>query len=151
MRSGVLVSRAMMKTALLAIAFVLTQFAQILEAGQTQTSASLQGLVIKLGTSQPVTRARVTLSEIDGESETAATTDGGGKFAFPNVQPGRYRLSATRDGYLRTEYGQQSPARLAGQPITLGEKATGQGFDLRQARPVIGFKCLRVQWGGPLR
>src|SRR6185436_14473010 len=46
---------------------------------------------------------------------------GGGKFVFQNVQPGRYRLFAARDGYVRAEYGQRGPSS-PGTALTLTSK-----------------------------
>src|SRR5215813_4956643 len=76
-----------------------------------QETAVIEGNVTKIGTAQPVARARVTLTT-DGRPAVTmtVTTDGGGKFLFQNVQPGRYRLYAVRDGYLRAEYGQPGPS-----------------------------------------
>src|SRR2546425_458379 len=84
-----------------------------------QSTASLEGFVIKLGTSTPLVRARVTLRS-DGFSAGAqtVTTDASGKFAFKNLPPGRYRVMANRDGYIPAEYGQRSRG-AQGTPITL--------------------------------
>ncbi|MBI2149229.1 MAG: carboxypeptidase regulatory-like domain-containing protein [Acidobacteria bacterium] len=86
-----------------------------------QTSASIEGGVVKLGTSEPIARARVVITKADVQSNSQTfTTDGTGKFVFRNLQPGRYRLFATRDGYVRGEYGQKSGNRQ-GTPIALGD------------------------------
>ena len=50
-----------------------------------------------------------------------ATTDGGGKFVFQNVRPGRYRLVAARDGFVQSEYGQRGPG-LTGTPLNVAAK-----------------------------
>ncbi len=44
--------------------------------------------------------------------------DGDGKFAFRGLAAGQYRISATRDGYVGSEYGQRGP-NGSGTPLTL--------------------------------
>src|SRR5262249_13031682 len=82
--------------------------------------ASIQGFVVKLGTGEPLAKAVVTLSRFNGgRGQTlSATTASGGQFAFQNLEAGQYRLTATRNGYVKTEYGARSPNR-PGLPLTL--------------------------------
>src|SRR5215510_13151673 len=99
-----------MSSILFSVAFFLTQ---------SSGTASLEGIVIRTGTSTPISRARVTLSITQGSAATlTAITDAGGKFVFPAVQPGQYRLIANREGYIDAEYGQRGP-NWPGTPITL--------------------------------
>jgi hypothetical protein len=81
---------------------------------------SIQGFVVKLGTGEPVAKAVVTVSLFNGgrNQSYSATTTSGGQFAFQNLEPGQYRLSATRNGYVRSEYGARGPNR-PGLPVTL--------------------------------
>src|SRR5262249_35285439 len=105
-----------MKSLLLALSFLLIQ------QPQSQETGVIQGFVTRIGTGDPVARAKVTLTT-DGRPAVSmsATTDGGGKFVITNVQPGRYRLFATRDGYVRAEYGQSGPS-LPGTPLNVAAK-----------------------------
>jgi hypothetical protein len=66
-------------------------------------SSSIQGVVLNAGTSVPLSKAIV---EILGDDNSApplhtTTTEGNGRFLIPNVRPGRYRLVASRPGYVR--------------------------------------------------
>src|SRR5262252_2661759 len=74
-----------------------------------QDLGSIEGYVVIAGTSTPVIRSRVELRNEDGlaNNSQSAITDAGGKFVFQNLQPGRYRVSAVRDGYMPAQYGQR--------------------------------------------
>lgn len=81
--------------------------------------AAISGLVVKMGSGEPVAKARVTLSAYEGRGASyQATTIAGGQFVFQNLEPGKYRLSVTRGGYVRMEYGARSPNR-PGLPINV--------------------------------
>src|SRR5437773_40094 len=63
----------------------------------------LQGIVVKKGTNEPLSKATV---ELRRDQDNAAvlnklTTEDDGRFLFANVAPGRYRLTVTRRGYVR--------------------------------------------------
>ena len=76
-------------------------------------------MVLKLGTTEAIPRAKVTLGQPgSGNVSQAVTADDGGKFVFRNVAPGQYRLTATRDGYVPAEFGQRGPG-ASGVQITL--------------------------------
>jgi hypothetical protein len=87
-----------MKAGLLAVAFLL------LQGVQAQAPGSIEGVVIRLGTSTPVARARVSIAN------SQIVTDENGRFAFRNLQPGRYRLFASHNAYVPAQYGQRSPS-----------------------------------------
>jgi hypothetical protein len=76
--------------------------------------ASLQGLVVRAGTANGVSKAIVELRLVDDTTAapylTTTLIDGG--FSFHNLKPGRYRLSASRNGYV---------SNGAGSTITLTE------------------------------
>ena len=90
--------------------------------------ATVEGVVVKLGTREPLSGARVQLErerdeirvdqspdQLGGapplpESHFAATTGPDGRFAIEHVPPGSYRLYAFQSGgYVPAEYGQHSP------------------------------------------
>ena len=81
-------------------------------SAQQPRAASLEGFVTRAGTGEPIRKAIVTLNQTRGAAllqPYTTTTGADGSFAFPDLQPGEYRLVATRDGYLRSEYGQAKP------------------------------------------
>src|SRR5436853_3062088 len=76
-----------------------------------QDRGSITGFIVKMGTGDPVSKAVVTISAFNGgrAQSFSATTGPTGQFVFQNLDPGQYRLSATRSGYVRMEYGARSP------------------------------------------
>src|SRR5258706_15335669 len=87
-----------------------------------QQKASVEGYVLRVGTNEPVARARVTITRSSGAdavpvqlnaSSTIApvTTDSQGHFLFPDLSPGSYSLVAQRNGFARQAYGERAPGR----------------------------------------
>ena len=70
---------------------------------------------------------------------TKTTTDRDGKFYFPGIRPGTYRIIATRDGYIHTEYGQRQTGG-SGLPILLspGQKMSGIHIDMLPGGVISG-------------
>lgn len=64
---------------------------------------SLQGVVTRDGSSDPVAGARILVTSADGISTpaTLARTDRDGRFVVPGLPVGRYRIVVERDGYVR--------------------------------------------------
>jgi len=84
-------------------------------AATTTTGSFIQGVVLRTGSTTPVSGARVVLKR-DGQSgrsefDYGTFTSSDGHFEFKDVTPGRYRLSATQNGYVVSEYGQKRPNR----------------------------------------
>ncbi len=74
--------------------------------------ASIEGYVVRSGTGEPLSKARVVLRPAQGRHPVfGAVTDAGGRFVLSNIEPGNYRLYTERDGYVDQQYGQVSPAR----------------------------------------
>jgi hypothetical protein len=133
---------------------LLVGFAMLLATvavSQQPGTAGFEGTIVKFGTGEPVSKVRL---ELQGGSETiATTTESDGKFYFPNLPPGTYRILARRDGYWPAEYGQRW-VDGPGQPITLtagqrvrdiqivmtkGAVITGRVTD-RAGRPLVGAR-----------
>src|ERR1017187_2039559 len=80
---------------------------------EVRQKAWIRGTVISDTTSQPLNRARVFLKSASGESPNVAVdADDKGAFVIPDVIPGKYSISAQRDGYLPGAIARREGARL---------------------------------------
>ncbi len=99
---------------------------------------SIQGVVIRAGSSEPVAKATVELEGGGIETQTL-TTGADGRFFFPNLPAAGYRLNVWRDGFAPAEYGQRWPAG-PGVPIRLnpGQQVTGVQIPLTATAAISG-------------
>ena len=99
--------------------------------------ASIGGGVSKIGSGEalPGTRVDLIKSPAGGPAAYTATTSAEGAFLISGIQPGEYRLLATRDdGLLPAEYGQKAPG-VRGLPITVGAGASLRDIKIAMASP----------------
>jgi len=84
------------------------------------STPSLQGIVLKTGTVEPVGKATVELRRSDGTDPRvrSVTTASDGRFSFAAVPPGEYQLQVSRPGYVRATYGERKPGG-PGTPIMI--------------------------------
>src|SRR5262245_17956803 len=76
-----------------------------------------RGVVVSAGSNLPLTKANVELRSINDSTVIARiVTDLEGQFFLKNIPAGSYRLIVSRDGYIRSEYGQKHPG---GPPLNL--------------------------------
>jgi Carboxypeptidase regulatory-like domain len=130
-----------MKWTSLLLALILPQLPGQQQQNRPQDKASITGIILRMGAGDPVSKATVTLSPFNGgrsQSYTATTTSQG-QFSFQNLDPGQYRLSATRSGFVRMEYGARSPNR-PGLPVTLspGQRMTDVVLQIMPAGTISG-------------
>jgi protocatechuate 3,4-dioxygenase beta subunit len=78
----------------------------------------IEGQVTNAATGAPVKKADLVLRRVDLNPSTGAqqinystTTDAGGKFAMQDLEPGKYRLSASANGFVQVSYGARGPNR----------------------------------------
>jgi hypothetical protein len=73
-------------------------------------ASSVSGMVVRLAGDEPLRAARVRLESLENRAQSASTvTDAGGRFEVKGIDPGRYRLSVSRNGFVAQEYGQRKP------------------------------------------
>jgi protocatechuate 3,4-dioxygenase beta subunit len=104
-------------------------------------AASISGSIVQMGNGAPLSKANVTLSPFNGGTHQSytATTTADGQFSFPGIDPGQYRLSAARSGFVRMEYGARKP-NLSGLPLTVSDaqKLTGVLLQMTPAGTIAG-------------
>jgi len=121
------------------------------EDSSTRSRGTIEGVVVRAGSGEPLARAQVTLirtaAEIGGlpagpnlaSPPAPVTTGADGKFALKNVEPGSYRIAVARNGYARQEYGQRV---FGGQgrviTVAAGQAITSIAFQLTPAGTVSG-------------
>lgn len=101
-----------MKPLGIVLAFVL--FSSLAAVSGAQEAASqtctIEGKVVAAATGVPLGKAWIMLRKAEGQDQGVSTrTDASGKFTLKDVEPGRYRLSAVRNGYVGQQYGQRRP------------------------------------------
>jgi hypothetical protein len=130
-------------------ALIITFAAQL--APLQMPTGSVEGLVVRIGTTEPITGVDIELTRVETSAVTAdatvrfvpgapsptifrATTSDDGKFVLKNIPEGRYRLVATRAGgsFAPAEYGQRDP-RGRGTTLELAAGQTLSGVRLSMA------------------
>jgi len=67
-------------------------------------------MVVKLAGSEPLRKARVQLRSFDDPTRTiSAVTGPDGRFHLRGIEPGRYKVQVSRNGFVSQEYGQRKP------------------------------------------
>jgi len=105
-----------------------------------QDQCRISGMVVKLAGSEPLRKARVRLQSVDEPTHSVAVvTDEAGRFELKGLDPGHYRLTASRLGYVVSEYGQRK-ANDPGAVLTLraGQEMKDLLFRLVPAAIIAG-------------
>jgi len=109
--------------------FLLLPLAASAQTTKPEEFSTIEGRVLNAATGKPIGKASLLLMRTDSTKDSfdwtrsyAASTDSTGKFAIQNIDPGRYRLRATRNGFVTLEFG------------TRAEKGAGTVLDLAPPR-----------------
>src|SRR5262245_17086478 len=122
--------RHVVQTILILVCPIALAFSQQERAAEP---ASIEGVVLRSGSGEPLARAQVTLRKLSGDDSPEVPrylTQEDGKFTFRNLAPGQYELSAGRNGYARQVYGQRV-AGGRGSAINLSGGQVLRGLTLR--------------------
>jgi uncharacterized protein (DUF2141 family) len=97
---------------------------------------------------KPVRGATISLSPSGGGRLQHAVTDDTGRFTFPSVEPGYYRLTASKAGLLATEYGAKGPGRPGISLAVFPGRFSGVTLEMSRGAAVSG--TVHDRWGRPL-
>jgi hypothetical protein len=98
----------------------------------------------------PVPRARVLLNSLNRSTPGhTQTTDDRGQFAFINLPAGAYNLSATKPGFVPSNYGARRPDR-PGTPINVTEGQHVSGLTMRLVHGGVITGTVRDHLGDPM-
>ena len=102
-------------------------------------SGAIEGIVVRAGTQLPSPLVNARLQLTGGPRELVVRTDATGRFLFPGLSPGRYRLYVTKDGFIRQEY-PYAAMGAPGLPISLNpaQEIRNVVFSLEPARTISG-------------
>jgi len=118
---------------------------------QAADKCRLEGTVFNAVTAQPIRKARITLTPVQGEPILAAT-DAHGKYALADLAPGKFNLLAGHDGYTDQRYGAKRPGEeQKGEQLELTAGLVKTDVDLRLTPlgAIMGF--VRDEDGDPVR
>ncbi len=86
---------------------------------------AVEGSVFNAATGEPVKKAAVVMTRTDlapnrnaPQQSYSTATDAAGRFAMKDIEPGKYRMTVTRNGFVTMAYGARGPTR-PGTTLTL--------------------------------
>jgi hypothetical protein len=102
--------------------------------------ASITGRITVGGSGEPVAGALVTVTNENTRSQSSAVADSQGAFVVEKLAAGTYAVSATKDGFVRTAYGEIGstgvPRRLS---IDATARTTGIDIGLKRGGVITGM------------
>ena len=101
---------------------------------------SISGQVVSL-TGEPIKKAQVMVRRVDSRDTQplVAVSDGSGTFSLPELQPGRYILSAEKPGFVHQEFGASRTSRMgATVAVSAGQDVTGIVMKLSPQAVIAG-------------
>ncbi len=147
-------------TLLLSLLFLFPAPAQQTTTPNPADLCTIQGVVIKASTGEPLHKATVEARPSGGRfNGSTAVTDAMGRFELKDLAPGRYRLSAQHNGFVTQQYGQRTPEG-PGKELTLSPAQrvsditfpmvptaaiTGHVFD-EDGEPVLGAQVMAMHY-----
>ncbi|MGB7844775.1 MAG: carboxypeptidase regulatory-like domain-containing protein [Candidatus Acidiferrum sp.] len=115
-------------------------------AQQAESGYRISGVVIDAVTHTPVAHAQVAISV--GAEETKTTSGEDGRFVFQGVEPGKYPLFASAQGYIREGYNQHGAFLTA---IAVGPALDSEHVILRLHRQSVLTGKVTDEHGEPVR
>jgi uncharacterized protein (DUF2141 family) len=114
-------------------------------AAQSPPAGSIVG-TIDSDNGKAVPRAHVTVASDDQKVTFTTLADDAGAFAFADLPPGRYTVSASKAGYFDAVYGQKAQSH-AGTPVSLAAGQQVTHIDIRMSKGAVITGGLRDENG----
>ncbi len=108
--------------------------------GEAPKRGRILGRAVNAVTNEPIRKANIQLQSPDlGRQGIAATSDADGNFVFENLDPGNYRMSGEKAGFVRSQYGARSTTSMGGSiAIAAGSEVKDIVLKLTPAAVVSG-------------
>ena len=102
-------------------------------------TASVKGKVVTADAGRPMRRVQISLSSPDLPESRSMSTTAQGIYEFKDLPAGRYTITATREGFIRLQYGQRRPGE-PGRPLQLadGQRVENADFSLPRTGSISG-------------
>jgi hypothetical protein len=108
---------------------------------QPASTATVSGMIVADDAGNtPVGRAVVTLTGSAGRPALLVVADDTGRFVFPDLPAGKFTLAASKPPYLPAAYGQKTPGKGTGVPMSVeaGQQLTGVVLKLPRGAVITG-------------
>ncbi len=115
-------------------------------AVQQTEKCTIEGTVTRAGSGAPVAKVEVLLQ--GSQEPLLVTTDASGRFVVNDLEPGRYSLTADRNGYVAQKYGQRGKNRK-GVDLILGPGQKLRDIDFRLVPTGVVTGCVSGEDGEP--
>ena len=107
---------------------------------------SIEGQIFNSVSGEPLRKAEIILNRTDVTPDQAglsssfgASSDAGGKFSMKGIEPGKYRMRVTRNGFVDTQYGAHGASRAGGiLSLDKGQKMTNVVFRMIPQAVITG-------------
>ena len=102
-------------------------------------TASVKGKVVTADAGRPMRRVQISLSSPGLSESRSMSTTAQGIYEFKELPAGRYTITATREGFIRLQYGQRRPGE-PGRPLQLadGQRVDNADFSLPRTGSISG-------------
>jgi len=118
-------------------------------ASQNSGSYAVSGVVVSAMTGQPLDRADVALhTSAHGDLVGETTTGSDGRFVFAHLAAGKYSLTASRRGYIGTDYDEHEGYSTA---IVTGAGLTSDGLVFRLSPRAVIRGTIADEAGDPVQ
>ena len=129
-------------------------FSALAIAGQATSAqqASISGVILTGDAAgRPIARAVVTLAGATLRPSLVTMTDAAGRFTFPGLPAGQFTLTAAKTAYIPMAYGQTSPGRGSGLPVSVTEGQQVRDLSWKLPRGGVITGRLSDDRGTPMR